>query len=141
MKTQNFGYRGLPPLLTLHVCCCLNNSFYWLALSCFYVHKSILRIFYFHIISLIFNVFKLCCPAHLFPNTPRTCHSQLSGQFSGSQATFRTIFRVLGSMLQQLFEESFRRILKICKPFHRCMQKLCLILVKKAKIFLRENKY
>ncbi len=36
------------------------------------MQKRILRIFYFHIISLIFSVFKLWCPAHLFPNTPRT---------------------------------------------------------------------
>ncbi len=38
------------------------------------MQKEILRIFYFHIISLIFTAFKLCCPAHLFPNTPRTYH-------------------------------------------------------------------
>jgi hypothetical protein len=36
------------------------------------VQKRILHIFYFHIISLICTVFKLCCPAHLFPNTPRS---------------------------------------------------------------------
>ncbi len=33
------------------------------------MQKRILPIFY---LSLIFTVFKLCCPAHLFPNTPRT---------------------------------------------------------------------
>jgi hypothetical protein len=39
-----------------------------------YMCKKVLSVyFYFHIISLIFTVFKLCCPAHLFPNTPRTC--------------------------------------------------------------------
>ncbi len=36
------------------------------------MQKRILHIFYFHIISLICTVFKSCCPAHLFPNTPRT---------------------------------------------------------------------
>ncbi len=36
------------------------------------MQKRILRVFYFHIISLIFTLFKLWCPAHLFPNTPRT---------------------------------------------------------------------
>ncbi len=34
--------------------------------------KRILRIFYFDTVSLIFPVFKLWWPAHLFPNTPRT---------------------------------------------------------------------
>ncbi len=38
----------------------------------FMCKKKIIRILYFHIISLIFTVFKLWCPAHLFPNTPRT---------------------------------------------------------------------
>ncbi len=52
--------------------CCLNNSFNGSALSSFYAQKRILRIFYFHIFSLVFTVFKLWCPAHLFPNTPRT---------------------------------------------------------------------
>ncbi len=33
--------------------------------------KENLRIFYLNIISLIFTIFKLWCPAHLFPNTPR----------------------------------------------------------------------
>ncbi len=51
--------------------CCLNNSVNWSALKRFYVQKRILHIFYFNIISLIFTVFKLWCPAHLFPNTPR----------------------------------------------------------------------
>ncbi len=36
------------------------------------MQKRILHIFYFHIISLICTVSKLRCPAHLFPNTPRT---------------------------------------------------------------------
>jgi len=35
------------------------------------VQKRIPHKFYFHIISLICTVCKLCCPAHLFPNTPR----------------------------------------------------------------------
>ncbi len=39
----------------------------------FYVRKGFLRILYFNTTSLICTVFKLCCPAHLFPNTPRTC--------------------------------------------------------------------
>ena len=34
--------------------------------------KRILLKFYLDIISLIFTVFKLWCPAHLFPYTPRT---------------------------------------------------------------------
>jgi hypothetical protein len=38
------------------------------------VQKGILHILYFHTISLICTVFKLCCPAHLFPNTPRICY-------------------------------------------------------------------
>ena len=33
--------------------------------------KGILPIFYSDTISLICTVFKLCCPAHLIPNTPR----------------------------------------------------------------------
>ncbi len=70
-NTQNFGCRGQPPLLTLHGSCCLNNLFNWSALRSFYVQKKILHVFYFHITSLICTVFKLCCPAHLFPNTPR----------------------------------------------------------------------
>ncbi len=49
-----------------------SNSFNGSALRGFYVQKRILCIFYFNIISLIFTVFKLWCPAHLFPNTPRT---------------------------------------------------------------------
>ncbi len=66
------GCRGQHRLLTFNGRCCLNNSFNGSALRSFYVQKRILRIFYFHIISLIFTVFKLWCPAHLFPNTPRT---------------------------------------------------------------------
>jgi hypothetical protein len=37
----------------------------------FMCKTRIRRIFYLNIISLIFTVFKLWCPAHLFPNTPR----------------------------------------------------------------------
>jgi hypothetical protein len=74
-KTQMFGCGGKPPVLTLHGRCCLNNSFHWSALRSFYVHKGILFKFYFHIISLTCTVFKLDCPAHLFPNTPRTLRS------------------------------------------------------------------
>ncbi len=59
-------------LLTFNGCCCLNNSFNGSALRSFYAQKRILRICYLNIISLIFTVFKLWCPAHLFPNTPRT---------------------------------------------------------------------
>ncbi len=39
------------------------------SLNSFYMQKGILSIFYFRIISLICTVFKLSCPAHLFPNT------------------------------------------------------------------------
>jgi hypothetical protein len=66
------GCRGYRWLLTFNGRCCLNNSFNGSAFRSFYVQKRILRIFYFNIISLIFTVFKLSCPAHLFPNTPRT---------------------------------------------------------------------
>ncbi len=66
------GCRGCRWLLTFNGHCCLNNSFNGSALRSFYVQKKIFCIFYFHIISLIFTVFKLWCPAHLFPNTPRT---------------------------------------------------------------------
>ncbi len=66
------GCSGLRWLLTFNGRCCLKNSFNGSALRSFYVWKKILRISYFHIISLIFTVFKLWCPAHLFPNTPRT---------------------------------------------------------------------
>jgi hypothetical protein len=38
------------------------------------VEKGIFHILYFHTISLICTGFKLCCPAHLFPNTPRTLY-------------------------------------------------------------------
>ncbi len=65
------GCRGYRWLLTFNGTCCLNNSFNGSAFSSFYVQKRILHIFYFNIISLIFTVFKLWCPAHLFPNTPR----------------------------------------------------------------------
>ena len=64
--------RGYHWLLTFNGRCCLNNSFNGSALRSFYAQKRFLLIFYFHIISLIFTVFKLWCPAHLFPNTPRT---------------------------------------------------------------------
>ncbi len=59
-------------VLTFNGRCCLKDSFNGSALRSFYVPKRILRIFYLHIVSLIFTVFKLWCPAHLFPNTPRT---------------------------------------------------------------------
>ncbi len=65
------GCRGYRWLLTFNGRCCLNNSFNGSVLRSFYEQKRILRIFYFHIISLIFTLFKLWCPAHLFPNTPR----------------------------------------------------------------------
>ncbi len=65
------GCRGWQRLLTFNGRCCLTNSFNGSALRSFYVQKRILRIFYFHIVSLIFPVFKLWCSAHLFPNTPR----------------------------------------------------------------------
>ena len=66
------GCRGLCRLLTFNGFCYLNNLFNRSALRSFYVPKSILRILYSDKISLICTVFKLCCPAHLFPNTPRT---------------------------------------------------------------------
>ncbi len=53
------GCRGYCWLLTFNGRCCLNNSF----------NGSAFRSF--NIIYLIFTVFKLWCPAHLFPNTPR----------------------------------------------------------------------
>ncbi len=37
----------------------------------FMCQKEFSDIFYFYIISLTFTLFKLWCPAHLFPNTPR----------------------------------------------------------------------
>ncbi len=64
--------RGYHWLLTFNGRCCFNNSFNGSALRSFYMQKRILRICYFNIVSLIFTVFKLWCPAHLFPNTPRT---------------------------------------------------------------------
>ncbi len=66
------GCRGYRWLLTFNGRCCLNNSFNGSALRSFYVQIRIIRICYLHIISLIFTVFKLWCPAHLFPNTPCT---------------------------------------------------------------------
>ncbi len=65
------GSRGYHWLRTFNGRCCLNNSFNGSAFRSFYVQKIFLCIFYFNIISLIFIVFKLWCPAHLFPNTPR----------------------------------------------------------------------
>ncbi len=50
---------------------CLNNSFNGSALRSFYVQQRIRHRIYLHIISLIFTVYKLWCPAHLLPNTPR----------------------------------------------------------------------
>ena len=72
IQDTNFWLWGELQLLTLHRRSCLNSSSNWSALRGFYVQKGIVCIFYFHIISLISTVFKLCCPAHLFPNTPRT---------------------------------------------------------------------
>ncbi len=66
--------QGVASLLTFNGRCCLKYSFNGSALRSFYVPKRILRIFYLDLISLIFTVFKLWCPAHLFPNTPRTLH-------------------------------------------------------------------
>ncbi len=66
------GCRGYRWLLTFNGRCCLNNSFNGSAIRSSYVQKRILRICYLNIISLIFTVFKLWCPAHLFPNTPCT---------------------------------------------------------------------
>ncbi len=70
--------RGYRWLLTFNGRCCLNNSFNGSALRSFYVQKRILRICYFNIISLIFTAFKLWCPAHLFPNTPRRLQNSYS---------------------------------------------------------------
>ncbi len=72
------GCRGYCWLLTFSGSCCLNNSINGSALRSFYVQNRILRICYFHIISLIFTVFKLWYPSRLFPNTPRT-YSKQSG--------------------------------------------------------------
>ena len=52
------GSMGKHRLLTFNGRCCLNNSFNGSALRSLYVQKRILRIFYFHIISLIFTVVK-----------------------------------------------------------------------------------
>ncbi len=60
------------PQVTFNGRCCLNDSFNGSGLRSFYVQKRILRIFCFDITSLMFTIFKLRCPAHLFPNTPRT---------------------------------------------------------------------
>ncbi len=60
------GCRGKRRLLTFNGRCCLNTSLNWSALKRFYVQKKILRIFYFDTISLIFPVFQLWSPAHLF---------------------------------------------------------------------------
>ncbi len=70
------GCRGYCWLLTGR--CCFNNSFNGSALRSFYVQKRIFSIFYLNIISPIFTVFKLWCPAHLFPNTPRISHIVIS---------------------------------------------------------------
>ncbi len=75
------GCRGKHRLLTFNGCCCLNDSFNGSGLKSFYVQKRILRIFCFDIISLIFTIFKLWCPAHLFPNTPRTYSPENSKRF------------------------------------------------------------
>ncbi len=78
IRIRNTGDFGFAQAVGGSVCywlfngrCRLYNSFNGLALRSFYVQKRILRIFYLNIISLICTVFKLCCPAHLFPNTPR----------------------------------------------------------------------
>ncbi len=81
------GCRGWRWLLTFNGPCCLNNSFNGSALRSFYVQKRILRIFYFHIIYLIFTLFKLWCPAHLFPNTPRWLCMRLVAALVWSHAT------------------------------------------------------
>ncbi len=66
------GCSGYRQLLTFNGHCCLYDSFNGSALRSFYLQKRIFCIFYFNIISQIFTVFKLWCPAHLFPNIPRT---------------------------------------------------------------------
>ncbi len=64
----------------------------------FMCNKRILRIFYLHIISLIFTLFKLWCPAHLFPNTPRKWHcSALVNALRRSRTGTMTIDQVAQS--------------------------------------------
>ncbi len=65
------GWRRYHWLLTFNGRCCFNISFNGSSLRSFSVQKKIFSIFYLTIISPIFTVFKLWCPAHLFPNTPR----------------------------------------------------------------------
>jgi hypothetical protein len=77
MTPCSSGCRGWCRLRTFNGICYLNNLFNRSALRSFYVQTDILRILYSDTISLICTVFKLSCPAHLFPNTPRTIVSQI----------------------------------------------------------------
>ncbi len=124
---QAVGRRGKRQLLTFNGHCCLKDSFNGSALRSFYVQKRILRIFYKHIISLIFTVFKLWCPAHLFPNTPRMWYSccccnscsYWSGHWPSCLARISPAYlvqllllqlRLLFRALTQLFSKDFTRL-------------------------------
>ncbi len=60
-----------PAVLTTHSMDQLSEAFMCNKEFCVY--------FYFNIISLTFTAFKLWCPAHLFPNTPRMYHTVHTG--------------------------------------------------------------
>jgi hypothetical protein len=97
---------------------------YGSAFRSFYVQKRILRIFYFNIISLIFTVFKLWCPAHLFPNTPRISYI-LYGSVAeayttqpNSKASSRVLYIYLACMAGWPLEQrdAFRRAAYVGPP-------------------------